>query len=95
MHDYDYSHTVDHGPHVLGWLIFAVLLALLVFAVVLAFSRVGRGWASAASSPPAAVRPPTEDPLEILRLRYARGEVDRDAFLQSSADLGGPSPPAA
>ena len=34
-----------------------------------------------------------EDALELLRLRYARGEIDRETFLQTNADLGGPAPP--
>jgi uncharacterized membrane protein len=31
--------------------------------------------------------------LEALRLRYARGEVDRDTFLTMRADLGAAGPP--
>jgi uncharacterized membrane protein len=30
--------------------------------------------------------------LEALRLRYARGEVDRDTFVAMRADLGGAGP---
>ena len=30
----------------------------------------------------------TDPALEVLRLRYARGEVDRDTFLAMCADLG-------
>jgi uncharacterized membrane protein len=31
--------------------------------------------------------------LEALRLRYARGEITREEFLQATDDLGGPAPP--
>ena len=80
------------GPHVVAWLLFILFLVLLVGLIVLLVSRLsgGRGgWPAAA---PAAGPRTGEDPLEGLRLRYARGEVDRDAFLQASADLGGTPP---
>lgn len=31
--------------------------------------------------------------LEELRLRYARGEVDRDSFRRAASDLGAPAVP--
>ena len=34
----------------------------------------------------------TDPALEALRLRYARGEVDRDTFLAMRADLGASGP---
>jgi hypothetical protein len=34
----------------------------------------------------------TDPALEALRLRYARGEVDRDTFLAMRADLGASEP---
>jgi uncharacterized membrane protein len=34
------------------------------------------------------------DPAEIVRRRYARGEIDRETFLQLSQDLAGAPPPA-
>ena len=42
-----------------------------------------------ASGDSAAGRTVTDPALEALRLRYARGEVDRDTFLAMRADLGG------
>jgi uncharacterized membrane protein len=33
-------------------------------------------------------------PEEVLRLRYARGELSREEFLQANADLAGPGPTA-
>jgi uncharacterized membrane protein len=30
--------------------------------------------------------------VEFVRMRYARGEIDRDEFVRISTDLGAPSP---
>jgi len=86
-----YMHGGD-GPHVFAWLLFVLLLALLVGLIVVVAARLGGArWGSAA---PAPVGPRTgEDPQELVRLRYARGEIDRETFLQVSQDLGGGPPP--
>src|SRR4051794_19896600 len=81
---------VEHGggggagwPDGLSWVIFAVLLALLLLAIVsLALSAY---WRTAAG--------PRGGALAELDLRYARGEVGRDEYLQRRADLGGPAAP--
>ena len=40
--------------------------------------------------PPAPGTPPTRsEALAILEARYARGEIQRDEYLQKKADLGG------
>ncbi len=36
-----------------------------------------------------------EDPKQILQLRYARGEITREEYLQMLADLEGTGTPAA
>lgn len=86
-----YPSYVDHGPHLLGWLIFAVLVALLVVGVLALLARSGRTPALL----PATRTEPATDPTAILRVRYARGEISRDEFLQASEDLGLPPPAAA
>ncbi|HLY95222.1 MAG TPA: hypothetical protein VKP14_10270 [Gaiellaceae bacterium] len=76
------------GPHALAWATFALvlLLTLAFFALLIARTAAGRHhrWhhRMAFAGPG---RPP--DPLEFLRMRYARGEIDRDAFLQGTSDL--------
>jgi putative membrane protein len=90
---------MDHGYYMHGggpgfgwWLLFILLFALLVGLIVMVAARLGgsrKGWSAAAPPAPKA----GEDPLEVLRLRYARGEVDRDTFVQARADLGGGPPP--
>jgi putative membrane protein len=64
--------------------IFALLLVLLLLVIVsLALDAYHR-------SQPAAGRSQTATgALALLDLRYARGEVDRDAYLQARADLSG------
>lgn len=69
-------------PDGLSWVIFAVLLALLLLAVVsLALNAY---WRTNGGSTGA---------LGELDLRYARGEIGRDEYLQRRADLGGPALP--
>jgi uncharacterized membrane protein len=84
-----YPYMEHGGTHLVGWLIFAVLLALLALAVVYAVTRTGVG-----ARPRPALGPPAhpEDPLAVLRLRYARGELTREEYLRTSEDLGVPPP---
>jgi putative membrane protein len=72
-------------PDGLSWVIFAVLLVLLLLAIVsLALDAYYRSQGGGARS----------DVLAQLDLRYARGEIGRDEYLQRRADLGGPALPA-
>lgn len=89
-HDY-YMHGGD-GPHVFAWFLLVLLLALLVGLIVVLAGR--WGGTRRVSAAPAPVGSKTgEDPQELVRLRYARGEIDRETFLQVSQDLGGGPPP--
>jgi putative membrane protein len=68
-------------PDGLSWVMFAILLVLLLVAIVsLALALYDRSHAVAASAGGA---------LAELDLRYARGELGRDEYLQRRADLGG------
>ena len=65
------------------WVVFAVaLLVLVVLAVVWLAKAVG-------SNEPRS-RPEHGSAREALDLRYARGEIGRDAYLQARRDLGEP-----
>jgi hypothetical protein len=89
---------IQHGghPNALAWATFALvlLLVLTVGALIVArFARRGRrhggpgpGRQFAFGGGPGH-RP---DPLDVLRWRYARGELGRDAFLEGVADLTAP-----
>jgi putative membrane protein len=68
-----------------------LLLLLLLGAVALAALTFWRSYrhppaASAATSAPSS--PPPDPALAELRLRYARGDIDRDDYLQRATDLG-------
>jgi putative membrane protein len=77
-------------PDGLSWVIFAVLLALLLLAI----ASLALDWYRR-SQP---IAPPgRNDALAELDLRYARGEIGRDEYLQRRVDLGGtvvPAPPS-
>jgi hypothetical protein len=84
------------GPSALAWTIFALqLLLVLGLAALLVSALAGprlRPWASpfpGPSRPPGGPTPGRHDPLEVVRMRYARGELSRDDYLQATRDLGG------
>jgi len=84
------------GPSSLAWAIFALqLLLLLGLAALLVSALAGprlRPWARplpGPSPPPSGPTPGRHDPLEVVRMRYARGELSRDDYLQANRDLGG------
>jgi putative membrane protein len=92
---------VHHGGHPwVGLLCFLLLLAALAFAA-LTFWRTSRQPVHVvAPPPPPAPATPRDPALAELRLRYARGEIDRDEYLQRATDLGdvvpvAPAPPPA
>ncbi len=78
---------VHHGGHRFLWLLLLIVfLALVVLAVarLVRLTRGGPGSGGTAAAADAAV--------ESVRLRYARGEIDRDEFVRVSSDLGAPPP---
>lgn len=81
-----------HNGHPFLWLLFLVVLAIVVgFAGAFVFNRLA-GRRASWPSPAGVAGAPAGDALTIVRLRYARGEIDREQFLQATADLGGASP---
>jgi uncharacterized membrane protein len=76
------------GLGALEWAIFAIVLATLIAVVFALASRFARhrpphwGRFAFAGAPPV-------DPVGVVRMRYARGEVSRDEYLQATRDLGG------
>lgn len=68
-----------------------LLIALVVFLfLVLVVAGVAAiiWFASQRSGAPGAGQQPEEDPLEILRRRYARGEITREEYNDMRQDLG-------
>jgi putative membrane protein len=76
----------------LGWFIPFLIVVLLVGLAVWAILRVTGPGRLALASGGTATRP-GNGALDLVRARYARGEISRDEFIQLSADLGGQLPP--
>jgi putative membrane protein len=84
-----------YGPHMMGWgggyamifgpLFMILLLAVLIAAVVLLTRWAGGPWPG--TFPPHHM-PPGRTPLDILKERFARGEIDKDEFEQRRRVLG-------
>jgi putative membrane protein len=85
------------GLHLLPLLLLVVLIGVIVWGVLRLSSTGALAIAGAGSRPgtPATpAGPPPRDEahdqaVQELRVRYARGELDRTDFLERSADLGG------
>lgn len=89
---------MDHGWGwwFLGGIIPLLLFGLLIGLVVWAVFHLNRTSGSNALLPAPPPPGPRMDPaLEEVRLRYARGEMSREEFLERFRDLGGahPEPP--
>ena len=59
------------------WIFWILIVLVIVWLIALAFKSTGKDSASEKSA------------LDILRERYARGEIDRDRFEQMKKDLDG------
>lgn len=82
------------GNSSLAWATFSlVLLLVLAFgAVLIAHAARGpRQWQRRMAFAPGPPHGPL-DPLELLRIRYARGEISREEFLQGTSDLASSTP---
>jgi uncharacterized membrane protein len=91
----------DYAPHhhyvagVLMLVLFAVLIGVIIWAVI-RITRTEAGKKAAALTGPPPPPAALEDPaLAALRMRYAKGEIDRDEFVRTSSDLGVAPPPEA
>ena len=82
------EHMHDTGPSSIEWAILGVVIAILVVVLLLLADRCRhrryhRRHGSEHHGTP-------DEPLTIVRARYARGELTRDEYLQSLDDLGAP-----
>ena len=70
-------------------------IALFLFLAFLALLAVGVAvlWRRGTATPSGAVSG-SEEALATIRMRYAKGEMTREEFLQATQDLGGPQPPS-
>jgi putative membrane protein len=84
-----------HGSGAGGWFMFIGLIAIVVAAVLLIVYLVRQTSqpVSAGVHPPQGypqsqiVPPAQESPRDILKRRYASGEIEREDYLQRLADL--------
>ncbi len=100
-----YGPYADHGWWFgfFGGIVPLLLLLALIGVVVWGVLRLtARGRASLPASGPVAPIARPDGALEEIRLRYARGEMSREEFVQRFRDLGGiapesgePTPPGA
>lgn len=81
--------------HLVGFLFMLAILGLLVYIAIATFRRT-RGFGSVptrpAAAPPAGeaptmVSPAALTPLEVAKMRYARGEITREEFETLRQDL--------
>ncbi len=92
-----YGPGFHHGVGVFGWLFLAFLAALVVIGVVILVMtlvrprRIPQGRLSSyLGGPPGPVIDPA---ISELRMRYARGEISWEDYVQRSSNLGHPLPP--
>ena len=86
-----------YGPYMMDWaggwygmMIFGPLFMILVLAVVIAVAVLLVRWLGGAWHPlhPPYHMPPGRTPLDILKERYARGEIDKEEFEERRRILG-------
>lgn len=76
-----------------GLVLFAAVVGLVVWAVIVLTRSSGRGQpppppVAPPLGPPVAPPPPRPDPLDILRERFARGEITQEEFETAKRVLG-------
>ena len=84
-----------YGPGMMGWgggygmffgpLFMILILAVVVAAVVIVLQRRSGSWLN---GPPPHGVPPGRSPMDILRERFAKGEIDKAEFEERRQVLG-------
>ena len=84
-----------HWPGLISLVLLLVLAGLVIWLLV-RVSRLEAAGSATVAAVPAAVPGPSNSAadaaLEQARMRYANGDLDRDAFVAMSRDLGAPTP---
>jgi len=82
------------GSHMMGWsggwfgMIFGPIFMILVLALAIAVAVLLVRWLGGASSTATPHQPPARTPLDILKERFARGEIDKEEFEDRRRTLG-------
>jgi putative membrane protein len=81
------------GGWIFGWIIMIVVLALIVVGVIFLVrglsGRNDHSQVGQPQGPPPPAGPALKSALQVLEERYARGEIDREEFVQRKQDLLG------
>ena len=96
MHRAGFVELHQGGPDALAWATFALVLLLVLTVGALLVARLARRRPHRWPGPGPFPGPPRRggDPLDLLRWRYARGEISRDEFVQGTSDLAAAAPTA-
>ncbi len=80
-----------HGGHPFLALLLVVLLVVALGAVLFWLFRLA--YRGPLQMPLGSAAASADQAIEIVRMRYARGEIGREEFLRTSVELGAPAPP--
>ncbi len=84
-----------YGPHMMwgsgGWygMIFGPFFMILSLAAIVAVVVLLVRWLGGPSTWPSSTFPPARSPLDILKERFARGEIDKEEYEERRRILGG------
>jgi len=82
------------GPHMMGWgggwygMIFGPIFMILALALVIAVAVLLVRWLGGSSLTATPHQPPARTPVDILKERFARGEIDQEEFEERRRILG-------
>jgi len=79
MHSYDWGPGMSGWGFHSGWLWQPIIMGIIVVLIILGVVSLVR-WKGASVK--------EETPLDILKKRYARGEIGKDEFEEKKMDLG-------
>lgn len=83
-----------YGPYMMNWaggwygMVFGPLFMIIILALVIAVAVLLVRWLSGPGHPLQPPMPPQRTPLDILKERFARGEIDKEEFEERRRILG-------
>ncbi len=80
-----------YGPHMWsggGWMFFGPLMMIVFVAAIVVVVVLVVRWLGGAGHGAAPYPPPGRTPLDILKERFARGEIDKEEFEERRRTLG-------
>lgn len=80
-----------YGPHMWGdgwWMYFGPLMMIIFIAAIVVVVVLVVRWLGGSGHGGAPYPPPGKMPLDILKERFARGEIDKDEYVERRRVLG-------